>query len=176
MIIAPTRELAVQISNEMKKFGKHLRFRNATIVCGVAINPQMEAIARAHIIVGTPGRLIDHLQRRTLDLSKIKTIVLDEADKMVEMGFIEDIEYILGKASQQRQILLFGATISSEIDYLKKKYMHNPQEVEAETHVQEEFLQQSYYNVRQFEKFSLLVHLLKKEALQKGIIFCSKDR
>jgi superfamily II DNA/RNA helicase len=173
LIVAPIRELAVQIANELKKFGKLLKFNVTTVFGGLAINPQMEAISRANIVVGTPGRLMDHLQRRTLDLSKIKTIVLDEADKMVEMGFIEDIEYIINQANEYRQILLFGATISSEIDHLKKKYMNDPVIAEGETHVEDDFLKQYYYNVRHNEKFSLLIHLLKKENIKKAIIFCS---
>ena len=94
LIVAPVRELAVQISKELKKFGKYIEFSVATVYGGVAINPQIEAIARADIIVSTPGRLLDHLENYDLKLNKIKCVVLDEADKMVEMGFIEDIRRI----------------------------------------------------------------------------------
>ena len=173
LVIAPIRELAVQIAGELKKFGKYMRFTVATVYGGVSLGPQMEQISRAQIVVGTPGRLMDHIQRRTLDLSRIKAVVLDEADKMVEMGFIEDIEYILNQTPPKRQMLLFGATISTEIDHLKRKYMNAPVLAEGEMHVQDEFLKQYYYNVRHNEKFSLLVHLLKKEQIAKGIIFCS---
>tara|TARA_Y100000310_G_scaffold255534_2_gene263047 strand:- start:7420 stop:8814 length:1395 start_codon:yes stop_codon:yes gene_type:complete len=174
LVIAPVRELAVQISNELKKFGKHMKFSVATVYGGVSINPQIEAIERADIIVGTPGRLLDHLENHKLDLSEIKGVVLDEADKMVEMGFIEDIRLILDKTPEYRQVLLFGATISNEIEDLKQQYMHDPSTIQAESHVKEEYLEQYYYNIKQYEKFSLLVHLLKKED-DKGstIIFCS---
>jgi len=173
LIIAPVRELAVQISNELRKFGKYIKFSVATVYGGVAINPQIEAIARADIIVSTPGRLLDHLENYDLKLDKIKCVVLDEADKMVEMGFIEDIRRILDETPTQRQVLLFGATISNEIDELKHDYMHNPETAQAESHVEEEYLEQYYYDVKHFEKFSLLVHLLKKENKDLTIIFCS---
>jgi superfamily II DNA/RNA helicase len=173
LIIAPVRELAVQISNELKKFGKYVKFSVATVYGGVAINPQIEAIARADIIVSTPGRLLDHLENYDLKLNGIKCVVLDEADKMVEMGFIEDIRRILNETPNQRQVLLFGATISNEIDDLKRDYMNNPVIAQAKSHVGEEYLEQYYYDVKQFEKFSLLVHLLKKEKKDLVIVFCS---
>ena len=173
LVIAPVRELAVQISKEMKKFGKHINFAIATVYGGVSINPQIEAIERADIVVGTPGRLLDHLENHKLDLSRIKCVVLDEADKMVEMGFIEDIRKIMNKTPKNRQILLFGATLSNEIEVLKREYMHNPLTAQTESHVEEEYLEQYYYDVKQYEKFSLLVHLLKKEQKDLVIIFCS---
>lgn len=173
LIMAPTRELAVQIGQELQKFSKYMRCSVAMVFGGVAINPQMEQIARADIVVGTPGRLKDHLQRRTLDLSHLSCVVLDEADKMVEMGFIEDIRDILDKTPEHRQVLLFGATLSSEIDSLKQQYMHDPVVAQAESQVKEDLLEQFYYNVEPQQKFSLLVHLLKKEETGRVIIFCS---
>lgn len=172
-IMAPTRELACQISQELCKFGKYIRFSIATVYGGVAIQPQMDEIARADIVVGTPGRLLDHLQRNTLNLSLLKCFVLDEADKMVEMGFIEDIRRILDNTPKNKQMLLFGATISEEIKDLKQKYMNHPETARTETDLKEEFLKQYYYNVQPHEKFSLLVHALKKEDTGRVIIFCS---
>ena len=173
LIMAPTRELAVQIGQELQKFSKYIRCSVAMVFGGVAIGPQMEQISRADIVVGTPGRLKDHLQRRTLDLSRLSCVVLDEADKMVEMGFIEDIRDILEHTPEYRQVLLFGATISSEIDSLKQQYMHDPVVAQAESQVKEDLLEQFYYNVEPQQKFSLLVHLLKKEEVGRVIIFCS---
>ncbi len=173
LIMAPTRELAVQISKEMKKFGKYIHFNEATIYGGVSLDPQSEALTRAEVVVGTPGRLLDHLHRGNMNLSKVKCVVLDEADKMVEMGFIEDIREILNYTPRNKQTLLFGATISDEIDQLKSDYMHNPAVAEAERQVQEDLLEQYYYNLQPHEKFSLLVHLLKKEKIERAIIFCS---
>ncbi len=171
VVLAPTRELANQISSEMKKW---CDFKIATIFGGVGMEPQIEALCTAEIVVGTPGRMLDHLQRGNLDLTKVKVFALDEADKMVEMGFIEDIEEILMGMPKSRQILLFGATISNEIDYLKKKHMNNVVVAEAELHVKKDLLQQFYYNVKVHEKFSLLVHLLKQEEMGRVMIFCSK--
>ena len=173
LVIAPVRELAVQISKEIKNLGRHINFSIATVYGGVSISPQIEAIEKADIIVGTPGRLLDHAENHKLNLSKIKCVVLDEADKMVEMGFIDDIKMLLDKTPSNRQMLLFGATISDEVEGLKNEYMHDPLTARAEPHVQEEYLKQYYYNIRQYEKFSLLVHLLKKEQKDLAIIFCS---
>lgn len=173
LVLAPTRELAVQISREIEKFGKYLPVKIATIFGGMAIQPQVKDISKADIVVGTPGRILDHLQRGTLVLSKLTHFVLDEADRMVDMGFIKDIERIISYAPKKRQMILFGATISREIEYLERSYMNHPIVAEAESHVAEEYLEQYYYDVRQQEKFSLLVHLLKTEEMGQSIIFCS---
>ena len=172
LVMAPTRELAVQISRELRKYAPSSIFIS-TIFGGMSMGPQIEELGHADVVVGTPGRLLDHLQRRNLDLSKIAAVVLDEADKMVEMGFIEDITEILNYTPETRQMILFGATISSEIDRLKHKYMHSPETAEAEKQVKEDLLEQYYYNVKQHEKFSLLCHLLKKEKFLRVIVFCS---
>ncbi len=173
LVIAPIRELVVQIAQELQKWSKNLNLHITSVYGGVSLQPQIEQMARAEVVVGTPGRLLDHLEHNTADFSKLKCVVLDEADKMVEMGFIEDIDYIMSALPEHRQILLFGATISTEINRLKQKYMHDAVDVEAETHVQEDFLQQFYYTVPMHQKFSLLVHLLKKENAEQAIIFCS---
>lgn len=174
LILAPTRELANQISNELRKWSKYMNLNTATVFGGVSLDPQTEQIARSEVVVGTPGRILDHLERGSLDLSRLSCFVLDEADKMVEMGFIEDIERILSATPNNRQILLFGATISNEIDDIKQRYMDNVEVAEAELQVQKDLLKQYYYEVRNHEKFSLLVHLLKKEETNRVMIFCSK--
>lgn len=174
LIVAPTRELAVQISTEMKKFSRYRPCNVATIFGGVSMQPQVDALRHAEIVVGTPGRLVDHLRHGTMNLSRVRCAVLDEADKMVDMGFIEDIHDIMDHTPRDRQVLLFGATISDEIDQLKHRYMKNPVVAKAESHVQEEYLKQYYYNVEMHEKFSLLVYLLKKEPETNAILFCSK--
>lgn len=173
LILAPTRELAVQIANELKKLSNYKRCYVTTVYGGVSLGPQIEQMAKADIVVATPGRLLDHLQRGNIDLSKINCFVLDEADKMVEMGFIEDIEQILSQTPRDKQVLLFGATISYEIDHLKKRYMNNPSVAEADKYVKQEFLEQFYYNIPHYQKFSLLVHLLQEEKTDRVMIFCS---
>ena len=172
LVMAPTRELAVQIARELQKYAlPHTNI--ATIYGGVSLMPQIDELRRAQVVVGTPGRLLDHLERRNLNLTKLTSVVLDEADKMVEMGFIEDITEIISYTPEYRQMLLFGATISNEIDHLKKRFMHQPETAEAEKQVKEDLLEQYYYNVQQHEKFSLLTHLLKKEKFLRVIVFCS---
>jgi ATP-dependent RNA helicase DeaD len=158
----------------MRKWAKYLDVKIVTVFGGVGFDPQVRLIETAEIVVGTPGRTLDHLMRGTLKLEKLKCFALDEADKMVEMGFIEDIERILSATNKERQILLFGATISKEVDYLRDAYMSNVEVAEAELHVKKDLLEQYYYNVQPNQKFSLLVHLLKKKETERAIIFCSK--
>ncbi|MFH1510047.1 MAG: DEAD/DEAH box helicase [Candidatus Woesearchaeota archaeon] len=174
LIVVPTRELACQIADELKKFSKYQPSRITTVYGGVSIQPQIQALRSAEVVCGTPGRLVDHLRQHTLNLSKIRWVVLDEADKMVDMGFIEDIRQIMDETPKQKQVMLFGATISDEVEGLKRAYMKEPQVARAEAHVKQEFLEQYYYNVEVSEKFSLLVHLLKKEQAKQAIVFCSK--
>ena len=174
VILAPVRELAVQISNELKKFSKYKKCSIAVVYGGVGMDNQIRDMAKADILVATPGRILDHLQRGNVDFSKVEHFVLDEADKMVEMGFIEDIERVLNAAPKSRQIVLFGATISDEIDYLKTKYMTNPIVSEAELHVKKDLLEQYYYNTKSQEKFSLLAHILSQKETVRAMIFCSK--
>ena len=175
LILAPTRDLAVQISRNLFSWSRNLGVRIATVYGGVSIIPQMEQVTKSEIVVGTPGRVLDHLQRRTLDLSKVTIFVLDEADKMVDMGFIEDVEKILRYTPQSRQIMLFGATISDEVEHLKRNFMKTPVIAKTETQVHEEYLEQYYIEVKPQDKFSLLVHLLKREEQHAGgaLIFCS---
>jgi ATP-dependent RNA helicase DeaD len=174
LIVVPTRELACQISDELRKFSKYQPCRVAAVYGGVSIRPQVEDIRRANIVVGTPGRLVDHLRQHSLILSNIRFVVLDEADKMVEMGFIQDIRAIMQHTPKQKQVMLFGATISDEVDQLKRLYMKDAVVARSQSQLSHEFLAQYYYNVELHEKFSLLVHLLKKEQTKQAIIFCSK--
>jgi superfamily II DNA/RNA helicase len=173
LIMSPTRELAVQIAKELKKWSKHKKLHITTIYGGVAYAPQINNLRRTDIIVGTPGRILDLLSQGEFNLDSLQRFVLDEADKMVDMGFIEDIQEILSYAPQKKQFLLFGATISKEIRGLQERYMHNAEKVKVDTQVHESFLQQFYYNVDQHKKFTLLMHLLKTEERGRTIIFCS---
>ena len=125
------------------------------------------------MVVATPGRLLDHLNRRTINLSRIKILVLDEADRMLEMGFIEDVEQIIQACPRKRQTLFFSATISSEIKNLTQKYMINPQEVLTVKYVDPSKLKQVYYDVQKNQKLSLLIHLLKKDTSGLVMVFCN---
>lgn len=173
LILTPTRELAVQISREMKKFSKYCKCNFATIYGGVSLDPQIHKMKKAEVVVATTGRLVDHMRRGNVDLSKLKCIVLDEADKMVDMGFIEDIEMILSQVPKNKQVLLFGATISDEIEHIKKTHMNKPVTAKADVYVEDGILEQFYYDLKPNEKFSYLVHLLNKEKTQRVMIFCA---
>jgi ATP-dependent RNA helicase DeaD len=173
LVIAPTRELAEQIAGEFRKFGMNKQLKVVSIYGGVSLLPQMENLRSADIVVGTPGRLLDHMERRNLNLSKVKFLVLDEADKMVEMGFVEDVERILSQTPDSKQMLLFGATITNEVEGITKRHAKNPEYITAKLNVAEDLLEQYYFNVDQSEKFSLMVHLLKSEDPNLAIVFCA---
>src|SRR3989338_7004643 len=143
---------------------------------GVAIGPQVYEIQDCDVIVGTPGRILDHLERGTLSLSRVKTLVLDEADRMLDMGFIEDVDKIISLCPKERQTFLFSATITPDIATMAKKYMRDPVEVSVESYVDPSKLQQAFYDVSQNLKFSLLVHLLKNEQTNLVMVFCNTRR
>ncbi len=176
LVVVPVRELAEQVAKEIRKFGKYLKPDVAVIYGGVSLAPQTEHLRRADIVVGTPGRLLDHLNRNSLNLSKVKIVVLDEADKMASMGFIQDIEKILHATPKTRQTLLFGVTIDQDIAKIRDRYMKHPAVIKSDAHVASENLPQFYYDVDMKEKFSLLVHLIKKEQPKLAIVFCSTIR
>jgi len=176
LVLTPTRELANQVAEHLKTFSMH---HNPLITCvygGISMIPQINSLKRADIVVGTPGRIFDHLRKKTLNLGKIKVLVLDEADRMVDMGFIHDVERIIGFCNKNRQTLLFSATLSKDIDYIAKKYMNNPIKVSAEAQVDPSKLYQTYYDITSDLKFSLLVHLLKLERNGVVMVFCNTRR
>ena len=176
LILTPTRELAEQITIALEKFSKYRELNILSVYGGVSINAQITALDHADIVVGTPGRILDHLERRTIDLSKIKTLVLDEADRMLDMGFYDDVNKIIEQCSKERQTLLFSATIDSDIEQLGKKYMNNPAEVLVESFVDASKLEQIFYDVPDNLKFSLLIHLLKQEESDLVMVFCATRR
>jgi len=176
LILTPTRELAEQVAESLGLFSKHKHLKVCAIYGGVALSPQMRALERSEIVVGTPGRILDHLERRTLRLDKVKTLVLDEADRMLDMGFIDDVEKIIRQCPKQRQTLLFSATISSDINHIAHKHMNRPEHVAVESYVDASKLKQIYYDVPQDMKFSLLLHLLKHEHSGLIMVFCNTQR
>ena len=173
LILTPTRELAEQVRDSLRMFSKYKRLNIISVYGGVSITPQFDALKKADVVVGTPGRILDHLERRSIDLRNVKILVLDEADRMLDMGFIEDVEKIISQCSRDRQTLLFSATISTEIKRLTHKYMNNPIKISAEVHVDPTKLKQIYYEVDNRLKFSLLVHLLKNENSGLVMVFCN---
>ncbi|MDP6548052.1 MAG: DEAD/DEAH box helicase [Candidatus Woesearchaeota archaeon] len=173
LVLTPTRELAEQVSKALKKFSKYHPIRVISIYGGVSINPQISGLRHADIVVGTPGRILDHMERRTIDFKKLKVLVLDEADRMFDMGFAEDVQKIISQCPVKRQTLLFSATIYDEIKHLAKKYMNHPVSISAESNVDPSKLAQMYYDVPNSLKFSLLVHLLKNEKSHLVMVFCN---
>ncbi len=173
LILVPTRELCEQVSTEMRKFAKHKRMNITAVYGGVSINPQIHALMHADIVVATPGRMLDHAQRGTIQLNKIKVLVLDEADKMFEMGFIEDVKKIISQVPKDRQTLLFSATISTQVQDIVRHYMKNPEKIKVQSYVDQGKLVQHFYSVNSRDKFSLLVHILKNESPGITIIFCA---
>jgi len=173
LIVAPTRELAEQIAKEMVKFSKYRHLKIVAVYGGVGIEPQIAALRDADIVAGTPGRILDHMERKTINLSHVRFLVLDEADRMLDMGFIEDMERIIKATPVSRQTMLFGATISWLLMEMGRRYMKNPENISLGKKVSEELLRQEYYEVEQGRKFSLLVHLLKREEPRLAIVFCN---
>ncbi|MGQ4915112.1 MAG: DEAD/DEAH box helicase [Candidatus Asgardarchaeia archaeon] len=175
LVLSPTRELAQQIARELEKFSKFKRLNVVCIYGGVAIEPQIQKLRRAHIVVGTPGRILDHVRRGTVSFKYVRTFVLDEIDRMLDMGFIDDVESIIQTLPprKNRQMLFFGATLNDEIIDLASRFSKNLKYVKTETKVSERYLKQVYYEVNFRKKFSLLVHLLNHEKPDKVIIFCN---
>jgi len=176
LILTPTRELAKQITTSLRRFSKYYSLKITEIYGGVAFNPQVRELKKVEIVVGTPGRILDHIQRKTIDLSKINFLVLDEADRMLEMGFIEDVTKIIKKCPDKRQTLLFSATIPLEIEKISERYMRNPALISVESYVDPKKLSQSFFDVPSHLKFSLLVHLLKQEKSGLVMVFCNTRR
>jgi len=176
LVLTPTRELAEQIANVIRDFSKNTDLKTVEIFGGVNIERQIDRAKKAEIIVGTPGRILDHLHRKTLDFFDLKTLVLDEADRMVDMGFLKDVEKIIGQCPIKRQTLLFSATSSPDVKHIAQKYMKNPTEIVVEKYVDPSKLHQFYYDTPNQLKFSLLVHLMEEEKPGIVLIFCNTRR
>ena len=176
LILTPTRELAEQVADAIKELSKHKKLNVLSVYGGVNIDNQIKKLKHTDVVVGTPGRLLDHLSRKTLNLGNIKFLVLDEVDRMFDMGFQEDVSKILDHCPKERQTMMFSATISRDIDYLASKYTKNPTEVSVKSHVDPSKLKQIYYDVPDGLKFSLFVQLLKREKSNLVMVFCATRR
>ncbi|WP_110953210.1 DEAD/DEAH box helicase [Anaerosinus massiliensis] len=173
LVLTPTRELAIQIAEEFNKIGKYKRVKTLPIYGGQSIDRQIRSLKfGVQIVVGTPGRLLDHVRRNTIKLENVKTLILDEADEMLDMGFVEDIEAILEQlSSEERQTLLFSATMPGPIAKLSGKYMKNPKKVSiSRENLTVPLIDQIYYETR--DKFEGLCRVLDVEETGKLIIFC----
>jgi len=177
VVLTPTRELCVQVSEVFAEYGKNLGIKTISIYGGVGIEPQIRELRRSDIVVGTPGRMLDHLRRRTMDLRNVRFLVLDEFDKMLEMGFVEDVEQIIRQVPKNRQTLMFSATLLSDINRFVHRHMNNPQVIQTQSYVDESKLEQIYYDIYpQNNKFSILLHLLKNNTSGLAIVFCATRR
>ncbi len=178
IILTPTRELAIQVAEEMNKLGRLKRVSALPIYGGTSIERQIKALKKGiQIIAGTPGRVIDHIERRTLRLGNIKTVVLDEADEMLDMGFLDDINKILKTTPAERQTLLFSATMPSEILKISKRYMKSPEKVKIPTDtLTASKVEQIVYEVRANEKMEALCRLIDSEDSGLFLVFCHTKR
>jgi len=174
LILVPTRELAVQDAENLTKFGKHSRAKVLAVYGGESINKQIHALANGvQIVVGTPGRLIDLMERRVLNLSSVRIVVLDEADRMLDMGFIDDIEFILSKTPRDRQTSLFSATMDEKVMRLANKYMKTPEKIlVSKDEIALTQMKQYYIVVNRGGKLNALCDLLQDDRVEKTIVFC----
>ena len=178
LILTPTRELAIQVASEIRNIGRYKKAKVLPIYGGQPIDRQIRSLRMGvNVIIGTPGRTLDHLKRKTLDLSKIKIAVLDEADEMLAMGFIEDIEAILCQAPRPKQTLLFSATMPAPIKKLSQKYLQNPHfvSVNKET-LTVPLIEQFYYEIARGAKVDALCRILDYENYDSVIVFCRTKR
>jgi len=173
LVLTPTRELAAQVEESVRMYGKHLPLKSMMMFGGVNINPQIKQLhGRVDILVATPGRLLDHMQQKTVDLSHVEILVLDEADRMLDMGFIRDIKRVLAVLPKKRQNLLFSATFSDEIKALADGLLNNPVLIEvARRNATAELIEQRVYPVDREKKRVLLTHLIKEKNWFQVLVF-----
>ena len=174
LVLSPTRELAMQIYVEMKKFSKYKEGVSLAVVYGgSAMNDQIKQLRHANIVIGTPGRLMDHMRRKTLKLDRIQTVVLDEADEMLNMGFIDDIETILTATPDERQTVLFSATMSAPLLKISNTFLTDPLTVETLAGKENQAdIEQTYYRVAQAKKKDVLSLLMHANG-QRSVVFCN---
>lgn len=173
LVVAPTRELAIQVSDEIHRLGKFKGIRSLPIFGGQEMQRQIRALRDGpHIVVATPGRLLDHMRRKTINISEVKTIVLDEADEMLNMGFIDDIRDILKMVPEERQTLLFSATMPREIRQIAATMMRDPKEVKVKSkQMSVDNIEQKFVEVHEKQKFDTLTNLLDIHVPELAIIF-----
>ncbi len=173
LILTPTRELALQVEDFLDGYGRFLDMKNVTIIGGVNMEKQIKRLRNgADIVIATPGRLIDHINRKTINLSHVEILVLDEADRMFDMGFINDVRKIIGRIPAKRQTMLFSATISSDVKALVASIQKEPEVIEiGEQRRPAETVKQYFYSATQDRKTDLLIHILQTQNLDSTLIF-----
>lgn len=178
IVLVPTRELAVQVASTVHKLGKHKNVADLPIYGGQPIDRQLRALSRGvHVVIGTPGRVMDHMRRGTLNLSQVSMVVLDEADQMLDMGFVDDIEVILDDVPPERQISLFSATIPPRIRALSKRYMHDPASISiAKEHLTVPEVEQRYVETVRHGKLDALTRILDMDQPESALVFARTKR
>jgi len=178
LILAPTRELAAQVEESVRTYGKHVQLRSTVVYGGIDIGPQTRALhGGVEILVATPGRLLDHLQQKTVNLSRVEILVLDEADRMLDMGFLPDIKRILAVLPRQRQNLLFSATFSEEIRRLADQLLHSPTMIEvARRNAPADLVSHQVYEVAGPRKRALFAQLIRTREMAQVLVFVRMKR
>ena len=173
LVLTPTRELAAQVNDNLRDYGRHLRVSSTTIFGGVSMGPQMQALRRGvDVVIATPGRLIDHMQQRSIDLSGVETLILDEADRMLDMGFLPALKRILSALPKQRQTLLFSATFAPPIKALAMQFMHEPREVSVTPpNTVATTVSHHVHPVDAARKRDLLLHVLAQDSRRQTLVF-----
>ncbi len=173
LVLTPTRELAVQVAEHIGHLGRYAKLRVLPVFGGEPVERQIRALKGVQIVVGTPGRLIDLMERRALNLSSARFVVLDEADRMLDMGFIDDIEYILSMVPSNRQTALFSATIDQSVIKVCNRYMKNPEKIlVSKDEIALTQMNQYYMVVNPYNKFETLCNILDENHIDRAIIFC----
>jgi superfamily II DNA/RNA helicase len=175
LMLTPTRELADQVAANVQTYSKHTPLRSTVVFGGVDMNPQSDALRRGvEILIATPGRLLDHVQQKTVNLGQVQMLVLDEADRMLDMGFLPDLQRILNLLPKERQTLLFSATFSPEIKKLASTYLRNPQTIEvARSNSTNANVRQIVYEVHESDKSGAVAQLIRERELKQVIVFCN---
>ncbi len=172
LVIVPTRELAFQIDEELRAFAKNSGLFSVVVIGGAGMRQQITELRhRHHFVIGTPGRLKDHIESRNLDLSNFKTVVLDEADRMLDMGFINDMKYMMAKMSKDRHTLFFSATLSTEIEKLIHEFLKDPARISVKTQDTSKNIDQDVIRIKNKTKFEVLKDLLIQEDFNKVLVF-----
>lgn len=174
LVLAPTRELAVQITEHLSRLAKYREVKIVTVYGGDSMQRQTKAINDGvHIVVGTPGRILDHIRQGTLNLKKTKIVVIDEADRMLDMGFIDDIKSILNNTPKDKQISLFSATLGRNVMQICNRFMKYPEKVlVSKDEIALKQIDQNYIKVESVNKFKLLLNVLDEHKIERAIIFC----
>lgn len=178
LVLVPTRELALQVADEFRRFSKNFPMRVVTIYGGACYNTQLRELKQGcHVIVATPGRLFDHIERKTINLENIEKLVLDEADRLLDMGFMPQVRRIVAKIPRERQTMMFSATINRRIEEIAAEYLRQPQVVRANTDQMEPHeIEQRVINVDEFDKDALLLKLIQEGDVETVLVFTSTRR